>query len=289
MQNYYIGVDGGGSKTHVIIVDKNQQLIAETTSGAANIRSNLNLAYKSITSSINTLLQQTKTAANQVKIGVGVAGYSLPEQRKQLLQQLQAEFPFVKLESDCHIACLAAHNNRPGSVVICGTGVSGYTIDRNLDTHQTGGWGFPHGDLGGGAWIGLQLCSLLCKAIDNIIPWSSVLRKVYANFNSEPLKFKTWVVNATISDFVSLAKMVTMQPLHKDTHAENIIHQGSLHLGDLIAATILQHPNYPIKLVGGLAPVYMPLIKLKFPMVELSTTDPAIGAYLLWQEFDNIN
>lgn len=285
MQNYYIGVDGGGSKTHAIIMDKDHQIIAETTAGAANIRSNLDLAYKSVTSSIYTLLKQTKISANQVKIGIGVAGYSLLEQRELLFKQLQAEFPFVKLESDCHIACLAAHNNQPGSILICGTGVSGYTIDRHLGRHQIGGWGLPHGDLGGGAWIGLQLCSLLCKAIDNIIPWSPVLHKVYADFGDEPLKFKTWVVNATVSDFVSLAKMVTMQPLHKDIHAENIIHQGSLHLSDLIATIILQYPNYPLKLVGGLAPIYIPLIKLKFPMVELSSIHPAIGAYLLWHDF----
>jgi hypothetical protein len=76
--------------------------------------------------------------------------------------------------------------------------------------------------------------------------------------------------------------MVTMPQSHSDAHADNIIHQGSLHLSDVIATTVLKHPDYPIKLVGGVAPIYMPLLKHKFPMLELSKVSPAAGACLLW-------
>ena len=278
MHNYIIGVDGGGSKTHAILVNNNQ-IIDEVYSGPANIRTNIDTAYQSISDVISQLIQKYNLSLDDTPIGIGVAGYSMIVNRENLFNLLVKRFPQVKLESDCHIACLAAHNGHDGSVVICGTGIVGYYIEHNIG-HQIGGWGFPHGDLGGGAWIGLELCRYTCKAIDEIIDWDPLLTTTFNNFQNSTKNFKMWLLQATPGDFASITKLL-LQYNHENCYYNKIINSATNEVRMFINAVIHQAPNSPLKITGGLAPIFLPQLKKHFSELELSENTPAFGACLL--------
>lgn len=280
MEKYYIGIDGGGSKTHAILTDHSGKIIAESFSGPANINSDLNLAFSSISVAINELILPRKISSQEIYLGVGVAGYSAIEKRKSLLNLLN-NFKHVKLKSDCHIACLAAHENKDGAIVICGTGVVAYFIQNRKST-QIGGWGFPHGDLGGGAWIGLEACKLVCKAIDKEILWSALLLDIYESFDSDSNKYKNWLINAKPNNFAEIAKFV-IKNINIDPLAENIYLQGLNEVNSFIKAIVEQTSGLPIKLMGGLAKLYIDKLAHEFNNVSLSEKKPVFGALYLFK------
>jgi glucosamine kinase len=277
MSNYIIGVDAGGSKTHAVLVDETGQVCGESFSGPANISKNIQTAYNSIITAIDELIINRNI--DIFRIGVGVAGYSVIENRQKLEHQLMAKYSSVKLQSDCHIACLAAHGKHDGAIVICGTGVVAYTI-KNGEGHQLGGWGYPHGDLGGGAWLGLEVCRRVCKAIDNIIPWSDLLYAIYAKFDNDYLRYKLWLLSATPRDLAEIARSsFILRFLATDINASEIFKQGVHEISQYIKS--VNSNGLPIKLVGGVAPFYLNSIRQDYPEISLSETAPAFGAAFL--------
>ncbi len=281
MANYIIGVDAGGSKTHALLLNEQGQTIAESISGPANISKNVDLAYTSITDAISQLL--THYGKLPFKLGVGVAGYSATVNREELQRRLHEKYAGCILHSDCHIACLAAHKGGNGAVLICGTGVVGYAI-KGEHSFQLGGWGFPHGDLGGGAWLGLEVCKLVCKAADGVIAWSPLLKAVYSKFNQDYTKYKTWLLSATPGDFAAIARLSFITEfLVNDSNAREIFDRGIAEVTQYLE--IIEKRSLPIKLVGGLASFYLKTLRYDFPELNLSEVNPAIGAaYLVMKE-----
>jgi glucosamine kinase len=271
---YYIGIDGGGSKTHGVLLNQDLKIIDEEYAGPANIRNDVNIAYTSICSVVDGLLKRHSLPGNEVKIGVGVAGYSVVDKRNTLQSMLHEKYVRVLLNSDCHIACLAAHHNQDGAIIICGTGVVGYSID-NGETEQFGGWGFPHGDLGGGAFLGLEIARVLCKAIEGVIPWTPTLHELYDNFfMQDSFKCKMWLINASPGDYAKIAQFVFTSP--SDKYTQLILERGIDEISQFIVV-IAKH-NLPLKLVGGLARLYIGKLQKKYPALSLSEAAPAIGA-----------
>ncbi len=277
MEIYYIGVDGGGSKTHALLLNQEFKIIAESFSLSANIRTNLDLAYTSITTAIDELVNSYQLNCAQIRIGVGIAGYSVATNLAILKERLEAKYPIVKLESDCHIACLAAHQGNDGAIVICGTGIVSYIISNGI-SKQIGGWGFPHGDLGGAAWIGLEICKLLCKAVDQIIPYSPLLKAVYSKFNQDTIQYKSWLLKATPAEFAIVARLIP-DFIATDEDAQLIFKNGLDEIRHYIA--LMQKTKLPLKLVGGLSPFYLKHLQEEYKGLSLSTIAPAVGAIYL--------
>ena len=61
---------------------------------------------------------------------------------------------------------LGAHEGRPGAIVAAGTGSVGEALRRDGLRVAVGGWGFPVGDEGSGAWLGLRAMRETHRAID---------------------------------------------------------------------------------------------------------------------------
>ncbi|MCC2625600.1 MAG: gspK [Burkholderiales bacterium] len=274
---FYIGVDGGGTKTHAVLVDSNLKQIDEAYSGPANIAKDVEGAYTSICATIDSLLNKHNLPIKH--IGIGVAGYSVIQNRNMILEKLQKKYKNITLNSDCHIACLAAHNNKDGAIIICGTGVVAYSI-YNGETNQIGGWGFPQGDLGGAAYLGLEAARLLCKAIDGLIPWNQTLRELYTEFfEQNKHEYKAWLIKAKPSDYARITQFIFAKPI--DEFNGNLLKQGAGEISGLIAVLKKDNPKGSIKLVGGLANLYINSLQKKYPELELSPIAPALGGAVI--------
>ncbi|MCX8514178.1 MAG: hypothetical protein ORN24_01270 [Burkholderiales bacterium] len=279
MLDYKIGIDGGGSKTRAILLNSQQQIIDSYTTTSSNIRYDISLAYTAITTCIDYFLAKHGLTVTNTTIGIGIAGYSVAKNQTQLLLQLQHKYNVpIKLASDCHIALLAVHGNNNGAILICGTGVVGYIADNQQHT-QIGGWGFPQGDLGGAAHLGLLVSQFLCQAIDKVIPWSPLLETLYRNLGAAPEACKAYLINAKISDFASLAQYIKHQ--NNDIYAQQIRNIGLINIRNYVMAIYKLNSQIQLSILGGLAPYYYPDLITEFPNLTLSTVEPAIGATLL--------
>jgi hypothetical protein len=57
---------------------------------------------------------------------------------------------------------------------------------------KAGGWGFPNGDEGSGAWLGLEAVRLTLHWVDGRDEPSPVLVSVYAHFDNDLMRLVIW-------------------------------------------------------------------------------------------------
>lgn len=164
---YYLGIDGGGTKTTCAVGDDTTAL-AISTAGPSNVvrvgkvqaRESLHLAIRQACSAAGiTPAQVTQTC-------MGAAGAARP-QIAGIVRRALAEIlsPPIEVVGDMHIALEAAFDSGPGVIVNAGTGSFAYGRDAQGNTGRVGGWGFAISDEGSAHWIGrFAITSVLCAA-----------------------------------------------------------------------------------------------------------------------------
>ena len=76
LHNLYLGVDGGGTKTHIAIVDNDAELVCEGFAGASNpLRVGVETAVSNIIAAINSACDSVnKNRGDIVSATLGLAG-----------------------------------------------------------------------------------------------------------------------------------------------------------------------------------------------------------------------
>ena len=73
---------------------------------------------------------------------------------------------------------------------------------------QVSGWGFPHGDEGGGAYLGLEAVRLTLQAYDGRVDYSPLLRAIMEKFNNDIWRLVSWACEAKSTQFDEIAPLV---------------------------------------------------------------------------------
>src|SRR5690606_13168083 len=162
-----LGIDGGGSKCRARLISATDQLMGAGVGGPANPLHGVQQTIDSITTATELALQVAglpHSAMNQLIAGIGLAGVNLPS-LFQIMSNWQHPFKQMFLTTDLHIACLGAHNSDEGAVIVAGTGSCGYSYVSGV-AKIFGAHGFPFGDKGSGAWMGLEAVKAVLLASD---------------------------------------------------------------------------------------------------------------------------
>lgn len=169
---YYLGIDGGGTKTRCVLGDETI-VLATAMSGGSNI---VRLGETQAREALHTAVRQVCATANispaQISaICIGAAGADRPEIAatiRTIVVELISEtaLPRIEVVGDMTIALEAAFGAGPGVIVIAGTGSIVYGRDANGHTARAGGWGFAISDEGSGHWIGRRAISSILSARD---------------------------------------------------------------------------------------------------------------------------
>ena len=141
---YYLGIDGGGSKTRCAVGDESS-LLATVSVGPSNItrvgearaRESLHQAIREACAGAGIEPAQLRRAC------IGAAGAGR-EEIANVVRGIVAEVIPGKIEivGDMQIALEAAFGTGPGVIVIAGTGSIAYGRDADGRTARAGGWGF---------------------------------------------------------------------------------------------------------------------------------------------------
>jgi glucosamine kinase len=165
---YYLGIDGGGTKTTSAIGDESQ-ILATASAGPCNIvRVGEARARESLQQSVRQACAAAGiTPAQIAHTCVGGSGAARPELAavvRHILSELLP--PPIDVVGDIQIALEAAFDAGPGVIVIAGTGSIAYGRDQAGRTARAGGWGFAIGDEGSAHWIGRAAVSAVLRAAD---------------------------------------------------------------------------------------------------------------------------
>lgn len=283
----FIGVDGGATKCIVRVEDEAGNLLGRDIEGPANIRLSIITAWQSINSALTTILRPLNIVPGDPHYrwhaGMGLAGCEMREAYQAFLAHPHF-FDTLMVTSDAHAACLGAHGGRDGAIIIVGTGVVGFQI-ASSQTRKIGGWGFPHDDEGGGAWLGLEAIKLTLQCLDGRRGASKLGDTIYAHFDGDLNKLIAWTNQANSTAFAELAPMVIQLYQQGDSDAISLMQQAAQAINKIGEALLPDSSPLLCALVGGITPFIEPLLGDKLRgRLSICQQPPDAGALLLVRE-----
>lgn len=261
-RDIFVGVDGGGTKSKLVMRDIDGNLLGQGLGGAANIRTSVDISIRSILDAFNQALSEAGLNKNDPNLkfhfGLGLAGTEVKAHCIEFLAKFP-EFETISLESDAFAACLGAHNNKDGAILIVGTGVIAYRIVGG-GVKRIAGWGFPHDDVGGGAWLGLQATRYALHWKDGRKEYSPLLKAIFKHFDNDLMHLVAWANQANATEYATLAPFVIEHLAQQDPWALHIVEMAGSAISEVARAILLDQPKLPLCLFGGLAPFLQPFI-----------------------------
>jgi glucosamine kinase len=252
---YFLGIDGGGTKTTCAVGDESH-VLATATAGPSNIvRVGEDQTRESLTQAVLQSCAAAGISPEQVSYTcVGGAGAARPE-LAAIVRHLLAEIlpnP-VDVVGDMEIALAAAFDTGPGVIVIAGTGSIAYGRDASGATARAGGWGFAIGDEGSAHWVGRATVNAILRASDEGSQPSALALALLGSWKVNSNLDLARIANSVPPpDFASLFPVVATS---QDEVAQQIMTKGGRELAR-IAALVMRRlfPTsdlIPVATTGG--------------------------------------
>ncbi len=263
-KRYVIGVDGGASKTHAVLVGMDGAVAAESFGGPSNLqREGVHRASQTIFELFLDCCRKAQCPSENVhNIVLGLAGAGRASDRTELIDSLIAlgvkrKFPLkrVQVETDVRIALEAAFAGGPGIVLVCGTGsVALYRTEDNQFL-RAGGWGYVFGDEGSGYAIGRDGVNAVFRQHDGRSEKTLLMKKALAHFGDESIDGLITKIYIDHADIASFAPKVLEAAVERDRVANGILIKSSTELVELVRVLVMQvrpKKKLPVALMGGL-------------------------------------
>jgi glucosamine kinase len=285
-EGIFIGVDGGATKTIVRVENASREILGQGQGGPANIRLSVEGSWQSINNALKEALApsglRVDDGQHRFYCGAGLAGTEVTAACDQFLNTPHS-FARLILKSDGYTSCLGAHGGRDGALIAIGTGTVAFQIEGGKES-RAGGWGFPHGDEGSGAWLGLEAVRLTLHWLDGRGEPSPLLESVYAHFDNDLMRLVIWANQANATQFAQIAPVVIEHVKRQTPLALVLIQQAAREIDRLGAALSAQSVNkaLPCSLLGGLAQFIEPWLgeSLRSRLTRCES-DSASGALLM--------
>ena len=160
---YYIGIDGGGTKTECVIGSESEVLAHATAGSASLLRAGPDVVRRSLSESIAEACAVARIVPTEIAAAcLGSTGAARPDIARTLQEMLSEILPAARIHvcGDMEIALAATFGEGPGVVVIAGTGSIAFGRNEQHRTARAGGLGPDRSDEGSGHWIGKRAMSL---------------------------------------------------------------------------------------------------------------------------------
>jgi glucosamine kinase len=255
-----LGIDGGGTSCRARLCALSGEVLGEAATGPANLRLGLEQSFSAVLAAATRTLDQAGISSQHLTRVVACLALAGASEPAYLAAAQSYSHPFRKaiVITDAHAACLGAHGQRDGGVIVAGTGTVGWAVVRG-QTYRVGGWGLPISDEGSGAWLGSKALRRVLWALDGRLAWTGLLRTLAAEFGNDPHYIVRWADTASPRDFGSLAPRVFDYATGGDAVAVELVDFAARHI-DALAVRLVEIGATRLALVGGCAPFLQNLL-----------------------------
>ncbi|MEG0823214.1 MAG: BadF/BadG/BcrA/BcrD ATPase family protein [Erysipelotrichaceae bacterium] len=292
---YYIGVDGGGTKTKFDLYDQSSNLIDSYLLGTCHY---LMVTYSGCAKLLNAgvmhLLNSNNISTNNVRVCFGIAGYgqelSVRNNIEQALSSIITNYSYI-IKSDVDIALNASLSENDGICIISGTGSIALGRSHNK-SYRSGGFGHLLGDEGSAYWIAKKLLNVFTKQSDGRLPKSIIYDLVKEECSlkndCDIISYVAVTLNNERSKIADLAKIAYRAAQQKDEEAIKIYEEAGVELANLCNALSKHYIDTEIEIsyFGGvwkasayILPSFKANIRFKCNIHE-PLHEPTYGAYL---------
>jgi N-acetylglucosamine kinase-like BadF-type ATPase len=261
--NLYLGADGGGTKTHIVLIDDEKNLICEGFSGASNpLRVGVEPAISNIIKALDATCDKAQLSRGDVvSATLGLAGVRRADLRQRIRERFGNILGIKKIEvvTDAEIALYGTTLGKAGLVVIAGTGSICYGKNENGKVATAGGWGPIAGDEGGGISIARGALQAIAKASDGRgkpTKLSEAGIEYFRTSTPENLLIAIYAPQVDNARIAGFARFVVETASEGDEIAVEILKEAGFELGLSACAVIkklkLEKKKVPIGCVGSI-------------------------------------
>lgn len=255
---YFAGVDGGGTKTAIVLVDQDGNEIGRATSTTSNA------AVVGHAKAVETLQELITTTAQAASVplplaGVwcGLSGSDRPEDHVKLRPGLENLTDELRLTNDAELA-IGALPNRVGVALVSGTGSIAFGRNAEGTRRRASGWGHIFGDYGSGYDVARKALWHFSAYIDGYGPETSLVQRLTEYWQlPEPYSIinRVYDPKTTKGDIAKLSRIVVDAAAQGDEVSQQILRDVSLDLAtyaDAVARRLELGPALDLALVGGM-------------------------------------
>ena len=257
MEQYLLGVDGGGSKTAIVLTDSHQKSIAVKTLGRSNPG---DIGYPAmeelLLTGLGDICTENGVAFEQVaSVFAGVAGLTSFKMTETFRAAMEKQFP--NAICDCshdgmNVLYGAFPGGEDGAIVICGTGSSCFA--KAGDTvYRIGGYG--QFDLtGNGYEMGKAAFAHVFRTLDGRDNFGRLAELLTEKFEGGCHSHIFEINGYTKTQFATFAPLVFAAAKEGDPAATAILEQNFSYIAELIttAAACYEGKPYSVALAGGI-------------------------------------
>lgn len=253
-QRYFVGVDGGGTKTALVACTAEGDVFSSAVCGPLNYNFiGLDAALKNLCDGIAALALPVGSVA-----AVGIGDPSIDDESESPVAK---EFATragellgvpVYIRSDAYMTLFAlTGGKKPGVLIISGTGSMTIGEDDAQKISVVGGWGRLTGDEGSGYYIGREgICAAL-RAADGVAPKTALTDAALAHFGvCAPRDLISVFYGEDEPDVAAFSRCVAECAAQGDKVSKDILIDAAAHLSRY-ASVLLKKCNADLLGVWG--------------------------------------
>lgn len=240
---YFLGIDGGGTKTTFTLVDDNLNIVTSITKGTCHYNQ---IGFDNLTQLLITGLEDICKSANILEEDikytfVGLAGYgkikAIVEALDKAVHKAYKGINYT-LGNDVEIALAGSLNGEEGINVISGTGSIAQALDKDGNLHRCGGWGYRLGDEGSAYYIGMNTLKMFTMQSDGRCEKTKLYDLIRVKLNIENdydlIKYINDEIKGDRTEIAKFATICSKAANEGDKKAKEIFNNAAMELSKLI-------------------------------------------------------
>lgn len=286
MKELYLGIDGGGTKTAVCVIDEKLNIISQSQSGPSSYDT---VSQEVFVANVKDALSKLEYDGKIVSVFAGLGGICNQDDANVVINSLKSidclKDAIIDVDNDVTNAYYSSFGTEDGIVAIIGTGSVVYGI-HNGKSHRCGGYCYQEGDAGSSYDLGRKALQYYAKVIDKRLP-ETVFSKAIGEFinvhNFADLAH--YFVNATRTEIANVARIVTKH--QEESEALKIINESVDSMVEMFMGVYneLKFDNVDFAIIGSLGnaeTMYRKLLfkKLKENVQNVNFVNSKYEAYL---------
>lgn len=276
---YYLGIDGGGTKTAFALADSTGKIIRQLRLGPCNpFDVGIETTKTVLRAGIRQICQDISPA--QIFTFAGIAGAVSGNYGESLREFIQ-EFHFAGAEigSDNENIIAAGLGERDGITIILGTGICCYVVQNDLH-HKISGWGYLFDEGGSGFNIARDAFSQYFASCDGSGLPTSLVVAIEERSGCDPCTLMTELYEGGKKVIASYADVVFKEAEKGDAVSCSIIRRNVSEVVRIIRAARnrFSQEDYiaPVVIAGGLTEQPLLLSYLKDALKDVSGIELSI-------------
>lgn len=255
-----VGVDGGGTGSRALVMDGAGEELARAAGppGLVDPR-HPEAVLSAVVETTRAALEEAGVTGPPAVVWAALAGVGRPETR-EAVEAAAAELELaerIRVGTDVEAAFHDAFGDRPGVLLLSGTGSVAWGRGEDGKVARVGGWGALLGDEGSGYALGLEALRAVARSVDERTAGTRLAPRILTRVGLDDVQdLVPWVALATKGEVAALAPVVLQSAEEGDATAQEILHHATLHLHDHVD-TLLERlgpwERAPgVALVGGI-------------------------------------